>query len=85
MFIAKKYSTFNEFIFFSEYSVRSYVKGYLQHSKNCGVKITPPEFIEDHTMHFTPVLNCGVSSTPSGVILTPLVVILTLFGVMFKL
>ena len=28
---------------------------------------------------------CGVSSTPSGVILTPLVVILTLFGVMFKL
>ena len=55
------------------------------HSKNCGVKITPPVLIEDHTMHFTPVLNCGVSSTPSGVILTPLVVILTLFGVMFKL
>ena len=27
------------------------------HSKNCGVKITPPVYIEDHTMHFTPVLN----------------------------
>ena len=27
------------------------------HSKNCGVKITPPVLIEDHTMHFTPVLN----------------------------
>ena len=37
-------------------------------------------------MHFTPVLNLWCySSTPSGVILTPLVVILTLFGVMFKL
>ena len=40
-----------------------------------------------HTMHFTPVpvLNCGVSSTPSGVILTHLTHMLTLFGVMFKL
>ena len=27
------------------------------HSKNCGVKITPPVLIEDHTMHFIPVLN----------------------------
>ena len=27
------------------------------HIKNCGVKITPPVLIEDHTMHFTPVLN----------------------------
>ena len=27
------------------------------HSKNCGVKITPPVLIKDHTMHFTPVLN----------------------------
>ena len=27
------------------------------HSKNCGVKITPPVLIEDHTVHFTPVLN----------------------------
>ena len=30
------------------------------HSKYCGppgVKITPPGLIEDHTMHFTPVLN----------------------------
>ena len=27
------------------------------HSKNCGVKFTPPVLIEDHTMHFTPVLN----------------------------
>ena len=27
------------------------------HSKNRGVKITPPVLIEDHTMHFTPVLN----------------------------
>ena len=27
------------------------------HSKNCGVKITPPVLTEDHTMHFTPVLN----------------------------
>ena len=27
------------------------------HSKNCGVKLTPPVLIEDHTMHFTPVLN----------------------------
>ena len=52
------------------------------HSKNCGVKITPPVLIEDHTMHFTPVSN---SSTHSGVILTPLVVILTLYGVVFKL
>ena len=24
--------------------------------KNCGVEITPPVLIEDHTMHFTPVL-----------------------------
>ena len=24
------------------------------YSKNCGVKITPPVLIEDHTMHFTP-------------------------------
>ena len=23
----------------------------VQHSKNCGVKITPPVLIEDHTMH----------------------------------
>ena len=30
------------------------------HSKNCGVKITPPVLIEDHTMHFTPVLNFAV-------------------------
>ena len=48
------------------------------HSKNYGVKITPPVLIEDHTMHFTPVLKiCGVISTPSAtvVILTPLVVI----------
>ena len=57
----------------------------MTHSKDCGVKSTPPVYIEDHTMHFTPVLIGGVSSTPSGVILTPLVVILTLFGVMFKL
>ena len=27
------------------------------HSRNCGVTITPPVLIEDHTMHFTPVLN----------------------------
>ena len=27
------------------------------HSKNCGVKITPPVLIEDHTMHFTPVFK----------------------------
>ena len=27
------------------------------HNKNCGVKITSPVLIEDHTMHFTPVLN----------------------------
>ena len=27
------------------------------HSKNCGVKITPPVLIEDRIMHFTPVLN----------------------------
>ena len=27
------------------------------HSKNCGVKSTPPVLIEDHTMHLTPVLN----------------------------
>ena len=26
-------------------------------AKNCGVKITPPVLIEDHTMHFTPMLN----------------------------
>ena len=25
--------------------------------QNRGVKITPPVYIEDHTMHFTPVLN----------------------------
>ena len=25
--------------------------------QKCGVKITPPVLIEDHTMHFTPVLN----------------------------
>ena len=31
--------------------------GQTVHSKNCGVKITPPVLIEDHTMHFTPVLN----------------------------
>ena len=50
------------------------------------VKITPPVLIEDHTMHFTPVLNLRCfSSTPKVVILTHLVVILTLFGVMFKL
>ena len=55
------------------------------HSKNCGVQITPPVLIEDHTMHFTPVLQFVVLvHAPSGVILTPLVVILTLFGVMFK-
>ena len=37
-------------------------------------------------MHFTPVLNLRwYSTTLSGVILTPLVGILTLFGVMFKL
>ena len=29
----------------------------IEHNKNCGVKITPPVLIEDHTMHFTPVLN----------------------------
>ena len=50
------------------------------HNETVGFKITPPVLIEDHTMHFTPVLICGVSSTPSGVILTPLVVISTLFG-----
>ena len=33
------------------------IHAYLLHSKNCGVKITPPVLIEDHTMHFTPVLN----------------------------
>ena len=54
------------------------------HSRNCGVKITPPVYIEDHTMHFTPVLNLWCSA-PSCVILTPLVVILTLIDVMFKL
>ena len=27
------------------------------YSKNCGVKLTPPVLIEDHTMHFAPVLN----------------------------
>ena len=27
------------------------------HSKNCGVKITPPVLIEEPTIHFTPVLN----------------------------
>ena len=27
------------------------------HSKRCGVKLTPPVLIEDHTMQFTPVLN----------------------------
>ena len=29
--------------------------GILSHIKNCGVKITPPVLIEDHTMQFTPV------------------------------
>ena len=27
-----------------------------RHSKNYGVRITPPVLIEDYTMHFTPVL-----------------------------
>ena len=43
------------------------------HSKNYGVKITPPVLIEDYTMHFTPVLNLRCSSV---LILTPLVAIL---------
>ena len=56
------------------------------HSKNYGVKITPPVLIEDYTMHFTPVLNLRCYfNTQCCYILTPLVVILTLFGVMFKL
>ena len=28
--------------------------------KKCGVKLTPPVLIEDHTMHLTPVLNLWV-------------------------
>ena len=56
------------------------------HRKNCGVKITPPGLIEDHTMHFTPVLNLRCYfNTQCVVILTSLVVSLTLFGIMFKL
>ena len=39
-----------------------------QHSKNCGVKITPPVLIEDHTMHFTPVLKYAVLVQPPVVL-----------------
>ena len=35
-------------------------------AKNCGVKITPPVLIEDHTMHFTPVLNLWCYSNTFG-------------------
>ena len=31
-------------------------KSTIPHSRNYGVKITPPVLIEDYTMHFTPVL-----------------------------
>ena len=57
----------------------------LLHSKNYGVKITPPVLIEDYTMHFTPVLNLRCYFNTQCCYCTPLVVILTLFGVMFKL
>ena len=33
------------------------IQNLILHSKNYGVKITPPVFIVDYTMHFTPVLN----------------------------
>ena len=36
------------------------------HSKNCGVEITPSVLIEDHTMHFTPVLNLWCYSNTFG-------------------
>ena len=39
---------------------RAISEGYLGkyiHIKKRGIKITPPVLIEDHTMHFTPVLN----------------------------
>ena len=41
--------------------------------------------LKSHHAFYTGVKFGGVSSTPSGVTLTPLVVILTLFGVMLKL
>ena len=55
--------------------------------QNCGVKnyTTGVNRGTHHAFYTGTVKFAGVSSTPSGVILTPLVVILTLFGVMLKL
>ena len=44
--------------FLSRKRVQEIHKFYMfPHSKICGVNITQPVLIEDHTMHFTPVLN----------------------------
>ena len=42
----------------SEFGNKYFSHSFIHHSKNCGVKITPLVLIiEDHTMHFAPVLN----------------------------